>query len=156
MNDKKIVIVRTNPDNKDFLSLVNMLDKVLRLNDGEEHAFFAQFNKTEGLDKAVIMYAGNIPVACGAIKKYSESTAEIKRMYVKPEYRRKGFAKIILSELEKLATELIFSECILETGRDLKAAVGLYQSSGYDVIKNYGQYAGVERSICFRKILRDE
>lgn len=153
MNDKKINIVRTLPGNKDFLCLTFMLDEVLSLNDGKENAFFAQFNKSDDLDIAVLIYAGKIPVACGALKKYSENTAEIKRMCVSPEYRGKKFAKIILRELEKLSSELNLSECILETGRDLKTAVGLYQSSGYDVIPNYGQYAGIEKSICFRKII---
>ena len=156
MNNKKIRLIRTDNLNNDFIELVNELDSILRTIDGEEHLFFAKFNRSDHLDKVVVMYYGIIPAACGALKNYSENTAEIKRMYVRPEFRGKGFAKKILNELEKWASKLNYTECILETGRDLKAAVGLYQSSGYDVIPNYGQYAGVDKSICFRKILLDE
>jgi GNAT superfamily N-acetyltransferase len=153
MNNTKIRLIRADAVNNDFIELVVELDSILRKIDGVEHLFFAQFNRSDHLDKVVVVYYGKIPAACGALKKYSENTAEIKRMYVRPEYRGKGFAKNILHELEKWASELNYTECILETGRDLKAAVGLYQSSGYEVISNYGQYAGVVRSICFRKIL---
>ncbi len=152
-NYETIKILRTDPWNKDFAELTNKLDIILQESDGEEHEFFAQFNKQADLDKAVIVYVKNIPVACGAIKKYSDKTAEVKRMYVLPEYRRKGFARKILNELEKWSSELNYSECILETGRDLLAALNLYKVLGYEVIPNYGQYEGVERSVCFRKVI---
>ena len=149
----KIMAVRTEPDNVDFIMLVKQLDVVLREYDGEEHTFFAQFNKPADLEKALVIYENKNPVACGAIKKYSETESEIKRMYVIPGLRGKGISRIILKELEKWSAELGYSECILETGKDLKAAVGLYKSSGYAVTENYGQYSGVERSLCFRKKL---
>ena len=154
-NNVEIKILRTDPGNKDFLDLTMKLDSILQESDGEEHEFFAQFNKSADLDKAVIIYINDDPAACGAIKKYSGITAEIKRMYVQPEYRRKGLAGKILDELEKWSSELNYSECILETGRDLIAAVNLYKVSGYEMIPNYGQYAGKERSVCFRKVLEE-
>ena len=154
-NNVEIKILRTDPGNKDFLDLTMKLDSILQESDGEEHEFFAQFNKSADLDKAVIIFINDDPAACGAIKKYSVKTAEIKRMYVRPEYRRKGIAGKILDELEKWSLELNYSECILETGRDLIAAVNLYKVSGYEMIPNYGQYAGKERSVCFRKVLEE-
>ena len=154
-NNVEIKILRTDPGNKDFLDLTMKLDSILQESDGEEHEFFAQFNKSADLDKAVIIYINDDPAACGAIKKYSGKAAEIKRMYVQPEYRRKGIAGKILDELEKWSSELNYTECILETGKDLSAAVNLYKESGYEVIPNYGQYAGKERSVCFRKVLEE-
>lgn len=152
---EKIKIVRTDPWNTDFIELTKKLDSILQESDGEEHEFYAQYNNPVDLDKAVIIYINNDPAACGAIKKYSGKTAEIKRMYVQPEYRRKGFAGLILNELEKWSSELNYSECILETGRGLIAAVNLYKVSGYKVIPNYGQYKGVDRSMCFRKVINE-
>jgi GNAT superfamily N-acetyltransferase len=74
-------------------------------------------------------------------------------MYVSPQNRKKGIASMILSELEKWASELSASKCILETGKRQYEAVGLYKKSGYQLIPNYGQYAGVENSLCFEKDL---
>ncbi|MEO6589269.1 MAG: GNAT family N-acetyltransferase, partial [Pyrinomonadaceae bacterium] len=59
----------------------------------------------------------------------------------------------ILAELENWAKELNFSECILETGLKQPEAIRLYQKSGYETILNYGQYAGVENSVCMKKVL---
>ncbi len=150
----KIQLIRTGANNKDFLYLIELLDEVLQESDGEEHPFFAQFNKSEDLQNAVVVYLNSIPAGCGAIKKYSDDTAEIKRMFVRAEYRGQGLAKNILKELELWSKELKYSECILETGKKLSDAIRLYQSSGYEIISNYGQYAGVEMSVCMRKILR--
>jgi hypothetical protein len=58
-----------------------------------------------------------------------------------------------LTGLEIWAMELNYSTCILETGKKQFDAVRLYEKNGYERISNYGQYAGVEESICFEKLL---
>jgi len=151
-----IKLLRTDSGNPELSELIKLLDAVLRESDGDEHAFYSQYNKLENIQNFVIAYLNEIPAGCGAIKKYSDNTAEIKRMYVKPEFRGKGIAKNILKELELWAYELNYSECILETGKKQSDAVGLYKREGYKVIPNYGQYAGVELSVCMKKILNSE
>jgi hypothetical protein len=56
--------------------------------------------------------------------------------------------------LEKWTAELSYGKCILETGIKQPEAIGLYKKSGYTVIPNYGQYAGIENSVCFEKQLQ--
>ena len=146
-------IERTNSENPDFGKLVILLDAVLRELDGEDHAFYAQFNKTDFITEVVVAYEDNKAVGCGAFKKYDGQTVEIKRMYVLPDFRGKKIAQEILSELEKWAAELGFSACILETGYKQSAAIKLYHNCGYHDIANYGQYIGVENSICMKKNL---
>jgi GNAT superfamily N-acetyltransferase len=148
-----IDLKRTNADDEDFLALVGMLDAELRVRDGEEHDFYAQFNKPVGLSGVVVAYLENLPVGCGAFKKYSDETAEIKRMFVNPDARGNRIGGSILSELESWAVELNFAECILETGYNQPEAIALYKRSGYEVIPNYGQYAGVENSVCMKRTL---
>ena len=79
-----INIVRTNSDNKDFVDLVKLLDADLKKRDGDEHPFYAQFNKIDGIKNAVVAYFDKLPVGCGSIKEYTPNIAEIKRMYVLP------------------------------------------------------------------------
>ena len=74
-------------------------------------------------------------------------------MYVANEQRRKGIAQILISELEIWTKELGYKKCVLETGRRQKAAVKFYEKCDYTVIPNYGQYIGMENSICFEKRL---
>jgi GNAT superfamily N-acetyltransferase len=144
-------LVRTNSDNSDFRELVVLLDRDLQIRDGDEHSFYAQFNKIDKIRFVVVAYENGQAVGCGAMKEYAKGIAEIKRMFVKPEWRGRGIGKRILSELEIRANELNFSECILETGKKQPEAIGLYQKSGYQIIPNYGQYEGVELSVCMRK-----
>lgn len=144
-------MTRTNSDNYDFRELVKLLDADLATRDGEDHAFYAQFNKIDKLKYVVVAYENEKPMGCGAVKEYDPKTVEIKRMYVLPESRRKGIAAMILSELEKWAVELSYAKCILETGKRQPEAIGLYTKSGYTLIPNYGQYAAMENSVCFEK-----
>ena len=148
-----IQILRTDSDNADFRKLVVLLDDELAMRDGEEHGFYAQFNKIDRIREVVVAYENNLAVGCGAIKQYEPNIAEIKRMYVREEKRGRGIAGKILAELEIWAKELNFLECILETGLKQPEAIRLYQKSGYEIIPNYGQYAGVENSVCMRKLI---
>jgi len=146
-------IERTNSENPDFEKLVVLLDAYLAVLDGEDHAFYAQFNKTTFITEVVVAYENEKAVGCGAFKKYDPQTVEVKRMFVLPDFRGRKIAEEILSELEKWATELGFSEFLLETGYKQEAAIKLYHNCGYHNIENYGQYIGVENSVCMKKIL---
>lgn len=146
-----IEILRTNSENKDFKELVTFLDADLEIRDGEDHAFYSQFNKLDHIKYVVLAYDDREPVGCGAIKEYEPKIMEIKRMFVLPECRGKGVASKVLRELEKWTSELSFEKCILETGVKQPEAIGLYKKNGYQFIPNYGQYAGVKESVCFEK-----
>jgi GNAT superfamily N-acetyltransferase len=148
-----IHLIRTNSDNPDFLALVAQLDAFLAEIDGEEHLFYNKLNKVSNIRHAVVAYEDERPVACGAIREFSETSMEVKRMYTLPDSRGKGIAKIVLNELENWAKELGYAKCILETGKRQPEAIQLYSNSGYKPIPNYGQYANVYNSICYEKEL---
>ncbi|CAN5666416.1 GNAT family N-acetyltransferase [soil metagenome] len=150
----KLNLVRTDSDNVEFRELVALLDADLAVRDGAEHSFYAQFNKIDKLREVVVAYENEMAVGCGAFKEYEPNVAEIKRMYVREENRGCGIAGKVLAELETWAKELNFSECVLETGLKQPEAVRLYQKSGYETIPNYGQYEGIENSVCMRKSIK--
>lgn len=144
-------IRRTDSDDPDFISLVRFLDADLAERDGDDHSFYAQFNKIDKIRHAVVAYDDGQAVGCGAIKVFSPEAMEVKRMYVLPECRKKGIARQVLAELEKWASELSYKKCVLETGKKQPEAIALYLRSGYHRIANYGQYAGIANSMCFEK-----
>ena len=148
-----ITVTRTTSNNPDFEKLVIELDAVLAILDGEDHAFYAQFNKSSALKNAIIAYENETAVGIGAYKEYDSETVEMKRMYTLPEFRGKGIASKILSELELWAEEENYKIAVLETGFLQKEAISLYQKLGYIITENYGQYIGVENSICMKKLL---
>lgn len=146
-----IIIKRTDSANPHFCELVKELDKELAVRDGEEHEFYAQFNKSVAIKHVVIAYDDDEPAGCGAFKDYSPGTMEIKRMFVPLEKRGRGIASEILQELESWCRELGNTNCVLETGKNQPEAIALYTKNGYRLIPNYGQYAGIENSVCFEK-----
>ena len=149
-----IKLKRTNSDNPDFIELVKKLDAELAERDGTEHSFYAQFNKIDKLRHVVIIYENDRPISCGAIKEFSPVIMEVKRMYTLPTSRGKGFAGKVLAELENWAAELSYDRCVLETGKRQPEAISLYTKSGYKNIPNYGQYIGIENSVCFEKKIK--
>jgi putative acetyltransferase len=128
-------LIRTNSDNADFRELVALLDADLAIR------------------HVVVAYEGETAVGCGAFKEYERGAAEIKRMFVRENVRGRGIAKLILGELEAWAKESGYTECVLETGLKQPEAIALYRKGGYEIIPNYGQYAGVENSVCMKKLI---
>ncbi len=148
-----ISCIRTNSSNKDFQQLVNKLDAELAIRDGDQHSFYDQFNKIVHIKHAIVAYENDIAVGCGAFKEHSADTLELKRMFVLLDYRNKGIASKVLSMLEEWARELKYKKCILETGKNQPEAIALYTKNEYSSIPNFGQYIGIENSVCFEKIL---
>ncbi len=148
------LLKRTGSSDPDFRELVAELDKDLAIRDGNDHAFFAQFNGSDTIKHVVVVTDGTLAVGCGAMKEFNADTLEIKRMYVPPAHRQKGIASMVLRELETWARELGAERCVLETGRKQPEAIALYSARAYGIIPNYGPYAGVESSVCFEKKLR--
>ena len=148
-----VFVERTDSDSPDFQFLVSKLDIELAAENGDQHSFYAQFNQINSIKNVIVYYEDKKAVACGAFKYFDDYSVEIKRMYVLTEYRRKGIAGTVLKNLEDWARESNFKFAVLETGLKQSEAISLYKRSGYSVIPNYGQYIGVENSVCMKKNL---
>jgi GNAT superfamily N-acetyltransferase len=149
-------LLRTDAGHADFIRLTGLLDQYLEGMNGDDHAFLSQFNTLQAIRRVVVAFEDQAPVACGAFKKYEGEefplqTAEIKRMFVLPAYRRLGIARRLLEELESWAASLSYSTLVLETGQAHLDAIRLYEQYGFQRIPNYGQYAGFDRSVCMSK-----
>jgi len=149
-----ISLKKTDSEDNDFVQLVALLDADLRVRDGDEHAFYAQFNKIDQIRHVIVAYRDEKPVGCGAIKPYDGSTMEIKRMFVLPKLRGAGIASQVLNALERWAAQLGYEKCILETGVKQPEAIALYTKNNFNRIPNYGQYKEAESSVCFEKRLK--
>lgn len=148
-----MTIHRTDSHSSDFKNLVKSLDATLAHHNGDNDDFFAQFNKIDTIKNCIVAYIDEVPAACGAFKELSEDTVEIKRMFTNPEFRKRGLGSSIVRELENWAKELGYKKAVLETSKDLTNAISVYEKSGFQRIPNYGQYVGVDSSVCFEKRL---
>ncbi len=90
--------------------------------------------EAEYLDAGGEFYVGIIDghiVAMGALKRLTDTRAEICRMRVHPDFQRRGLGTRILSRLEERARELGFRTLTLETTAGQVAAIGMYTKAGY-------------------------
>ncbi len=94
-----------------------------------------------------------MPIGSASFKKYDDETAEVKRVFLKEEYRGRGISYDIMKMLEERARKNGYKYFILESGEPLVAAMALYRKIGYNVIPNYGQYADMDDSVCMKKKL---
>ena len=101
----------------------------------------------------VIGYDRCDAIACGALRPLSDAEVELKRMYVIESHRRKGIASQLLGFLEETARTMGYKAMMLETGDAQRAAIRLYESSGYQRIPAFGEYIDGPRSVCFAKRL---
>lgn len=149
-----VSITRTTAADPDFRELVVLLDAHLSVTDEDEHDFYHQFNGLDAIRHVVLLRDQGRAVACGAVKHFSDDTVEVKRMFTRPEVRGRGHGVAVLNELESWAKELGYKRCVLETGVRQPYAIRLYEKQGYArLAENYGQYAGVENSVCMQKVL---
>lgn len=139
-------------NSEDLQSLILKLDVELEELYPKEGIFGLDLmdSKVNEMDFAVV-YNGNCPVGCGAIRPIDGESVELKRVYVEKDYRRKGIASILLTYFEKLAQEKGYDKIRLETGPMQIASIKLYERHGYIPIELYGEYIGSEYSLCYEK-----
>lgn len=147
-------ILKTDSRNEDFRRLAELLDESLYELYGEGINIYSKQNSVDyNLKDILIIYINDKPVACGAFKEYDEGTIELKRVFVKKENRGQGISKLIVKEIEELGRINKYRFVILQTGRKQIEAIKLYESTGYEVIENYGVYVGDDESVCMKKAL---
>lgn len=146
----KIKIVESDINDISAQQLIGLLDEHLRKvtgRDGTAHFKSADVSN----DKSVFLmaYVDGKPFGCGALRRLDDNTAEVKRMFAKP--NEMGIGSKILKELENKAKAYGFSKIHLETGKENTGAVNFYRRNGYSICDNYGPYVAYDNAVCFVK-----
>jgi len=93
-------------------------------------------------------------LACGALRQLDAASAEVKRMYVRPEMRGTGLSVAVLHALEDAARSRGWTTLRLETGKVMPVAIRFYEREGYTPIPAFGPYVGSDNSRCYEKRLQ--
>ena len=101
----------------------------------------------------LVACAGGRAAGCGAIQPAGPDTGELKRMYVAPEFRGRGIARMLLAALEDLAGDMGYQTVRLATGVKQPEAIALYEDSGYVRVEPYGRYTNQPLTRCYEKAL---
>lgn len=102
----------------------------------------------------LLVYDETRPVGSGALRPLDDYIVEIRRMYVRKEYRRRGIAQLILDALEREAARLGYKVMRLETGYRQTAAMRLYEAFGFVRIPPFGPYVNDPTSVCYEKAVQ--
>lgn len=150
MDNEQIIIKQAGYDNQDFILLCGELDIFLNQAIGgeEKREKYKKFNHLDTMDFVIVLYDDEYPVGCGALRKYSETEIEVKRVFVREAYRGRNIGGIILERLILQAEKMGFKRMILETGAFLERSVRLYHRYGFEKIENYGCYQNMPESLC--------
>ena len=135
-----------------FKEYADLLSVDLSFQDFEKElgTIHIQYNNPVG--GLLLAYVNNIPVACTGVRKYEEKTAELKRMYVRKEYRGQRMGVELLKRSLYMAKELGYEKIRLDTLENMDRAQELYKSFGFYVIPPY-RFNPIRGTIYMEKIL---
>lgn len=147
-------ITRERPDTPDAISLIIELEAVLApLYPSESrHGYSVEKLLAEGV-AFFLLRADGTPAGCGGILLVGSEYGEIKRMYVRPQFRGSGFAKLMLNHLADYARSHNITMLRLETGTHQHEAIKLYEGQGFHRIPPFGPYTDDPLSLCYEKRL---
>jgi GNAT superfamily N-acetyltransferase len=134
-------IIQERPDTPDAIALITELEACLELLYPREsrHGYSVQKLIAQGVAFFVLRHDGT-PAGCGGVQLFGTEYGELKRMYVRPRFRSRGFAKLMLEHLAGYARNRRVGLLRLETGIHQKEAIGLYEGAGYCEIQPFGEY----------------
>jgi len=152
----KNVITPERPDTPDAMMLIEELEKHLApfYPAASRHGYSVEKLIKQGVAFFVTRQDG-VPAGCGGIQFFGGEYGELKRMYVRPQFRGLGLAKSMLEHLEAYSLEHSISLLRLETGIHQKEAIGLYERMGYRRCPNFGEYTNDPLSLFFEKRIGD-
>ena len=114
---------------------------------------FIPYNLSSAVEDVLLVYQDDRAVACAGLKRYSDTDAEIKRVWVEPACRGQHIASLMMARVEEKARAKGYRRTVLQTREIMKDAVGLYTRLGYQRIDNYPPYDRLEGAICLAKDL---
>ena len=149
------VIVAERPDTADASTLIAELESHLApLYPAESrHGFSVEKLLREEVAFFVIRQGGS-PVGCGGVKLIGTDYGEVKRMFIRPQFRGLGLAKMMLDHLEGYARDHGVRLLRLETGIHQTEAIGLYERMGFRQIPPFDDYREDPLSRFYEKQIR--
>lgn len=147
-----VTITAERPDAPEARALIAELDALLTpLYPSESrHGFSVDQLLADGVAFFVVRWQG-APAGCGGVKLFGSEYGEVKRMYVRPSFRGKGLARLMLRHLEDYTREQGVGLLRLETGIHQREAIALYESMGFRRIPPFGEYKPDPLSLCYEK-----
>ena len=114
---------------------------------GEDKWCYTRYNENEKIENVWAVYSDNAPVGCIAYRRKSDEVGEVKRLYIRREYRGNGISKKLLDTVECYAREQGCHTLFLDTRITLEPAVSLYRNVGFSIVFQRGLYIQMEKKL---------
>lgn len=151
--ENQVTIRSGSIESEDAKTLIHELNQILTVITGDDGTVnFSNTDVENERSTFLIARVGEEAFGCGALRRLSDDTAEIKRVYAR--HNKLGIGSRILEELEKKAADFGYRKLLLETRVQNVNARNFYEKNGYLHCEAYGKYVGRENSYCYCKELR--
>ena len=114
---------------------------------GEDSHYYTRYTENENIENVWVVFEENLPAGCIAYRTKTDGVGEVKRLFIRNEYRGKGISKELLNLLETQAREQGCTKLFLDTRITLEPAVSLYHSLGFDITFQQGLYGQMEKEL---------
>jgi ribosomal protein S18 acetylase RimI-like enzyme len=144
------------PDSADAAELIGELEAHLasRYPAESRHGYSVEKLLREGV-AFFVARVGREAAGCGGVQIYGKEYAELKRMYIRPRWRRLGLGKQMLDCLAAHARRHGVEWLRLETGIHQAEAIGLYEGYGFRRRPPFGLYREDPLSLYYEKCIAD-
>ena len=149
-----VSITAERPDTPDAIQLITELQAHLESFYPPEsrHGFSIERLVAEGVPFFVLRADGQ-PAGCGGVKIFGREFGELKRMYVRPQFRGAGYGELLINHLAAHARAQGIKLLRLETGIHQEAAIRLYERVGFKRIPPFPPYFEDPLSRCYERAL---
>ena len=149
---REMRFVKTDVQSSDAQMLLEELNTTLvgiLGHNGQKHVCLDDFR----LDRSffVIGYDGDTPVCCAGVRRFDDTTGEVKRVFARNNHR--GYGSKLMAGVETLARECGYRRLILECREGNPRAIDFYQREGYTICEKYPPYKNETDAVCLEKIL---
>ena len=114
---------------------------------GDDKWCYTRYSENENIESVWTAYLDNLPIGCIAYRKKSDEIGEVKRLFIKSEYRGNGISKKLLDTVESYAKEQGCHTLFLDTRITLEPAVSIYRNFGFSIVFQQGLYIQMEKNL---------
>ena len=140
-------IVLTSTSDSQVLRLFSEHDDFMLNFLGDDKVYYTRYSENENIESVWIAYEQDLPIGCIAYRKKSSDVGEIKRLFIREEYRGRGISKQLFSVLKSRAMAQNCRKLYLDTRITLEPAVSLYKNLGFEITFQQGLYVQMEMTI---------
>lgn len=141
------MVIKRNCSDEQVLRLFSEHDDFMIDFLGEDKRYYTRYTDGENLEAVWVAYQDGEPAGCAAYRRKDEDTGEIKRLFVREEYRGRGLARALFAAVKSHAKAEGCRKLFLDTRITLEPAVTMYRNLGFQVVFQQGLYIQMEMTI---------